>query len=163
VLICLVIAGIVCIGLLVYFLAEQEDGQGDTQEQTTIDEQQQEEQPQETQIDTTGLIVEDIEEGNGQELILGDVIRVHYDGTLEDDTVFDSSRERGEPFELQIGVGQVIQGWDLGLEGMKVGGKRKLTIPPQLAYGETGVPGIIPPNTTLYFEIELLQIVEIKG
>ncbi len=106
------------------------------------------------------LIIEDIEEGTGDVAVeSGDDIVIHYKGTLADGTVFDSSYDRGEPFQTQIGVGQVIQGWDKGVIGMKVGGKRKLTIPPQMAYGEQG-QGSIPPNSTLIFEVELLEILK---
>lgn len=106
------------------------------------------------------LIIEDIEEGTGEAVVeAGDDIVVHYHGTLTDGTVFDSSVDRGEPFQTQIGVGQVIPGWDEGILGMKVGGKRKLTIPPNMAYGEQGA-GSIPPNSTLIFEVELIEILK---
>ncbi|RMD62438.1 FKBP-type peptidyl-prolyl cis-trans isomerase [Candidatus Parcubacteria bacterium] len=111
------------------------------------------------QPDTSGLVVEDIQEGTGKEVHNGDRVRVHYKGTLEDGTVFDSSYQRKQPFEFTVGQGAVIKGWDLGLLGMKVGGKRKLVIPPSLAYGKEG-RGSIPPNATLTFEIELLDIVK---
>lgn len=104
------------------------------------------------------LVVEDITEGTGEAVKSGDTIKIDYKGTLVDGTVFDSSYDRGEPFETQIGVGQVIKGWDEGVIGMKAGGKRKLTIPPDMAYGEQGV-GNIPPNSTLIFEVELIEIV----
>jgi len=106
------------------------------------------------------LIIEDIEEGTGSAVIeSGDDIVIHYTGTLTDGTVFDSSYDRGEPFQTQIGVGAVIQGWDEGVLGMKVGGRRKLTIPPDMAYGGQGV-GSIPPNSTLIFEVELIEILK---
>ncbi len=104
------------------------------------------------------LKIETMEQGQGQEVKRGDFITVHYTGYLEDGTKFDSSVDRGQPFELQIGVGQVIQGWDQGIIGMKVGEKRKLTIPPELGYGSAGAGGVIPPNATLIFEVELLEI-----
>ncbi len=103
------------------------------------------------------LKIEDIKEGSGAEVSSGDSITIHYHGTLENGNVFDSSVERGTPFKCRIGVGMVIAGWDMGVIGMKVGGKRKLTIPPQLAYGERGV-GDIPPNSTLIFDVELVSI-----
>ncbi|RME58940.1 FKBP-type peptidyl-prolyl cis-trans isomerase [Candidatus Parcubacteria bacterium] len=111
------------------------------------------------QPDTSGLVVEDIQEGTGEEVHNGDTVRVHYKGTLEDGTVFDSSYQRKQPFEFTVGQGAVIKGWDLGLLGMKVGGKRRLVIPPSLAYGKEG-RGSIPPDATLIFEIELLDIVK---
>ncbi len=102
--------------------------------------------------------IEDIVAGSGPEVKKGDTITVHYIGTLTDGTKFDSSIDRGQPFSLQIGVGRVIKGWDQGLIGMKVGGKRRLTIPPELGYGASGAGDVIPPNATLIFEVELLEI-----
>lgn len=104
-----------------------------------------------------GLIVEDIEVGSGKEVKSGDTIVIHYTGFLQNGTKFDSSVDRGTPFTTRIGVGEVIQGWDEGVIGMKVGGKRKLIIPPSLGYGPQQV-GPIPPNSTLVFEVELLEI-----
>ena len=106
----------------------------------------------------TGLITEDLIIGTGPAAKIGDTVSVHYTGTLLDGTKFDSSRDRGEPFTFTIGVSSVIQGWHDGLIGMQVGGVRKLTIPPELGYGNQAVGGVIPPNSTLVFEIELLQI-----
>jgi FKBP-type peptidyl-prolyl cis-trans isomerase len=103
------------------------------------------------------LKIEDTIIGTGQEVKSGDSIVIHYKGTLTDGTKFDSSYDRGKPFETQIGVGQVIKGWDEGVIGMKVGGKRKLTIPPSLGYGDQPA-GSIPPNSTLIFEVELVGI-----
>ena len=104
------------------------------------------------------LEIETIVEGSGVESKVGDSLTVHYTGMLEDGTKFDSSVDRGTPFNFILGIGQVIEGWEKGMEGMKVGEKRKLTIPPEYAYGERGVPGVIPPNATLIFEVELLEI-----
>jgi peptidylprolyl isomerase len=102
--------------------------------------------------------IEDIAEGSGRAVEAGDTIVVHYTGTLEDGTKFDSSLDQNQPFTVQIGVGQVIPGWDKGILGMQPGGKRKLTIPPALAYGSRGAGDAIPPNATLIFEVELLEI-----
>ena len=104
------------------------------------------------------LQIADLLLGSGKEAKTGDKISVHYKGTLLDGTKFDSSYDRGKPFEFVLGQNQVIQGWEKGVLGMKVGGKRKLVIPPLLAYGEQGIPGAIPPNATLVFEVELLDV-----
>jgi len=109
-------------------------------------------------LDVPRVKVEDIEVGDGAAAGEGSTLVVHYTGTLEDGTKFDSSLDRDQPFELVLGAGQVIPGWEQGLEGMKVGGKRRLTIPPELAYGSQGAGGVIPPNATLNFEVELLEI-----
>ena len=100
---------------------------------------------------------EDIKAGDGEEVHGGDYILIHYLGVLEDGTKFDSSYDRGQPFRTRIGVGEVIDGWDMGVIGMRVGGKRKLTIPPALGYGDRAV-GSIPADSTLIFEVELLGI-----
>ncbi len=105
-----------------------------------------------------GLKIEDIKIGSGTEAKAGNNVTVNYLGTLLNGTKFDSSYDRGQPFSFLLGGRQVIPGWDEGLLGMKVGGKRKLTIPPALAYGERGVPGAIPENSTLVFEVELLGV-----
>ncbi len=104
------------------------------------------------------LQIEDLRPGNGAEAKPGQRVTVHYVGTLTDGSKFDSSRDRGEGFSFKLGAGQVIKGWDQGVAGMKVGQIRKLTIPPELAYGQRGFPPVIPPNSTLVFEVELLAV-----
>ncbi|NNB88357.1 FKBP-type peptidyl-prolyl cis-trans isomerase [Corallococcus exiguus] len=104
------------------------------------------------------LGVEDVKVGTGTEAVAGKRVTVHYVGTLTDGKKFDSSRDRGQGFTFGLGAGQVIQGWDQGVAGMKVGGVRKLTIPPELGYGSRGAAGVIPPNATLLFEVELLDV-----
>lgn len=104
------------------------------------------------------LKIEDIHEGSGMEVKDGDLVTMHYTGWLKDGTKFDSSYDRKEPFEVKIGAGYVIKGWDLGIPGMKVGGKRRLTIPPELGYGKYGVDPVIPGSASLIFEVELLKI-----
>ena len=105
-----------------------------------------------------GLEKEQLVEGNGPVAAKGHRVSVHYTGWLTNGQKFDSSVDRGQPFEFELGRGQVIQGWDQGVVGMKVGEKVKLTIPPEMAYGERGFPGAIPPNSTLVFEVELLGL-----
>jgi len=112
---------------------------------------------QELDEDFKELSIEILEEGSGKEAEAGDRLSVHYTGTLKDGTQFDSSYDRGEPFLFVLGIGEVIDGWDQGLIGMKVGEKRRLEIPSSLGYGSNG-SGIIPPNAGLIFEIELLSI-----
>lgn len=106
----------------------------------------------------SGLQYVDVVEGTGAMPQPGQRVTVHYTGTLEDGTKFDSSRDRGRPFTFQIGVGQVIKGWDEGVGTMRVGGQRQLVIPPDLGYGSRGAGGVIPPNATLLFDVELLRI-----
>lgn len=103
------------------------------------------------------LKIEDLTVGEGPEATDGDVLEVHYVGTLEDGTKFDSSRDRGQTFEFTLGSGQVIQGWDEGMKGMQVGGLRQLTIPPEMGYGDMAI-GSIPAGSTLIFEVELMEI-----
>jgi FKBP-type peptidyl-prolyl cis-trans isomerase len=109
-------------------------------------------------MNVTELQIEDIRVGDGAEAKAGKQVSVHYVGTLTDGKKFDSSRDRGRPFSFGLGAGQVIAGWDQGVAGMKVGGLRKLTIPPHLGYGAQGAGGVIGPNATLVFEVELLGV-----
>jgi FKBP-type peptidyl-prolyl cis-trans isomerase FkpA len=102
--------------------------------------------------------IEDLKIGIGAEAVAGQNVSVHYTGWLTDGTKFDSSVDRGNPFQFPLGGGRVIQGWDQGVQGMRVGGKRKLTIPPEMGYGARGAGGVIPPNATLVFEVELLGV-----
>ena len=104
------------------------------------------------------LIMEDLVAGTGATAAAGQKVTVHYTGWLTNGTKFDSSKDRGDPFVFPLGKGQVIKGWDQGVQGMKVGGKRKLTIPPEMGYGSRGAGGVIPPNATLVFEVELLGV-----
>src|SRR3954469_24491122 len=109
-------------------------------------------------IAASGLVTEDLVVGTGQVAESGHDILVHYVGRLAEGTQFDSSRARRDPLDFALGAGDVIKGWDQGIPGMRVGGKRRLTIPPERAYGDTGLAGIIPPKATLVFEVELLEI-----
>ncbi len=104
------------------------------------------------------LLIEELIVGQGAEAASGQSVTVHYSGYLTDGSKFDSSKDRNEPFVFPLGAGHVIRGWDEGVQGMKVGGKRKLTIPPELGYGARGAGGVIPPNATLVFEVELLAV-----
>ena len=110
----------------------------------------------------SGLVIEELNAGTGAEASAGKDVRVHYTGWLlfggEKGQKFDSSRDRNDPFEFPLGKGHVIKGWDEGVQGMKVGGNRRLTIPPELGYGSRGAGGVIPPNATLIFEVELLGV-----
>ena len=111
-----------------------------------------------TQITPSGLKIIELQVGEGAEAASGQTVSVHYRGTLENGKQFDASYDRGTPFTFPLGAGRVIKGWDEGVVGMKVGGKRKLVIPPDLAYGSRGAGGVIPPNATLVFEVELLDV-----
>ena len=131
---------------------------------TEVDDSAARPQEQETQAygvagedQVSELQIEDIVVGEGAEAVAGKTIVVNYTGTLTDGTQFDSSVGRA-PFEFKLGAGQVIEGWDKGFDGMKVGGKRTLTIPPEMGYGATGAGGVIPPNATLIFDVELLDV-----
>lgn len=108
--------------------------------------------------EVTELEIVEVLKGNGPEAKSGKMVTVHYTGKLTNGTKFDSSLDRNKPFTFQLGVGQVIPGWEKGVAGMKVGGKRKLTIPSKDGYGERGAPPVIPPNSTLVFDVELLDV-----
>lgn len=108
--------------------------------------------------DVTELVIKDTKVGNGAEAKSGQSVTVNYTGYLTDGTKFDSSLDAGQPFTFALGAGEVIKGWDEGVEGMKVGGTRTLTIPPAMGYGDQGAGGVIPPGATLYFEVELLAV-----
>lgn len=106
----------------------------------------------------SGLIIEELAVGAGDVAAAGQTVTVHYTGWLTDGRKFDSSKDREDPFEFPLGARHVIAGWDEGVQGMKVGGRRKLTIPPALGYGARGAGNVIPPNATLVFEVELLAV-----
>ena len=106
----------------------------------------------------SGLVIEEVVVGSGAEAVAGQHVFVHYTGWLTNGSKFDSSKDRGQPFDFPLGRRHVISGWDEGVQGMKVGGTRKLTIPPELGYGARGAGGVIPPNATLVFEVELLAV-----
>jgi FKBP-type peptidyl-prolyl cis-trans isomerase len=107
----------------------------------------------------SGLVTEDLVLGSGATALAGGTLVVHYTGWVAGGEQFDSSRARSDPLDFELGAGDVIRGWDRGIAGMRVGGKRKLTIPPELAYGDQGCGGVIPPHATLVFEVELLEVV----
>ena len=138
------------------FLLSLSKNQEEPKKQVQQSEQSQTNKPAPVQ----DLQIEDLVVGEGAEAVPDATVSVHYTGTLLNGTKFDSSLDRGTPFQFVLGTGQVIQGWDQGVAGMKVGGKRKLTIPSKLGYGARGVPGAIPPNSTLVFEVELLEVQE---
>jgi len=120
--------------------------------------QDQSEQNDEWTTTASGLKYQELTEGTGEDAVSGKTVSVHYSGWLADGTPFDSSVSRGVPFNFFLGGGQVIKGWDEGVAGMKTGGKRVLIIPPELGYGAGGAGGVIPPNATLKFEVELLDV-----
>ena len=106
----------------------------------------------------SGLEIEDQVVGHGEEAVAGHTVEVHYTGWLTDGTRFDSSLDRNQTFRFKLGAGQVIAGWDQGVAGMKIGGTRKLTIPPEMGYGSRGAGGVIPPDATLIFKVELISL-----
>lgn len=135
----------------------QEDISTTTMDQNTQPSQPQV-QPQPQPVASSELMMTTTRQGTGPEAKEGDTVSVHYTGYLADGSKFDSSVDRGQPFEFTLGEGKVIKGWEIGVKGMKKGEVRKLIIPPQYAYGEAGFPGVIPGNATLAFEVELLEI-----
>jgi len=164
-----VVLMLVCVGVLVF---TQISGQKDTaisnqssQAQPTTTVTQENNTPiksntmseDKTVTTASGLKYIEIEEGTGETPQVGQTVEVHYTGTLTDGTKFDSSRDRNQTFKFKIGTGQVIKGWDEGVITMKVGGQRKLIIPPELGYGERGAGGVIPPNSTLIFDVQLIS------
>lgn len=149
------IGGALLFFVIVFFLTQSQEmvkteiTNNDTKNNTTMTQQ----------TTTSGLIIEDEVVGTGDVAVAGKTVTVHYSGTLTNGTIFDASRNRGDQgFSFALGAGQVIKGWDEGVAGMKVGGKRKLTIPSELAYGSQAVGGVIPANSTLIFEVELLSV-----
>jgi FKBP-type peptidyl-prolyl cis-trans isomerase len=144
---------VILIAVAIYFLVRPESSVSQNQPQS-----QDQNQQTPTSYDIQGMKVEILTQGSGNAAKSGDTVTVNYVGTLQNGTKFDSSIDRGQPFEFTLGQNGVIQGWELGVAGMKVGEKRKLTIPPELGYGSQGAGGIIPPNATLIFEIDLLGI-----
>jgi peptidylprolyl isomerase len=165
-----VVLMLVCVGVLVF---TQISGNKDTvigtqssptQPTTTVTQENNTLIPSNTMSEAktvttpSGLKYVELVEGTGETPKTGQTVNVHYIGTLENGTKFDSSRDRGQPFSFTIGKGQVIKGWDEGLSTMKVGGRRTLTIPPDLGYGARGAGGVIPANATLIFDVELLGV-----
>jgi FKBP-type peptidyl-prolyl cis-trans isomerase len=158
-------AMVIAVALLAGFALAGCGGQPETPSQDSVEPAPEQSTPQEpaqgtvTEYeDVTELKIEDTEEGTGAEAKSGDKVSVHYTGFLTDGSPFDSSLASGQPFEFTLGAGEVISGWDQGVAGMKVGGKRKLMIPPDMAYGDQGAGGVIPPGATLVFDVELLEI-----
>lgn len=160
----IIIGVLVIIGIIVMaiFSPKQELGVGESIGVNPVDNSEVinnlEEQNMNNEENQNGLIIETLQEGEGAAAENGQLVTVHYTGTLLDGTKFDSSVDRGQPFQFSLGIGQVIRGWDLGVLGMKVGEKRRLTIPADLAYGDSGAGQLIGPGETLVFEVELLGL-----
>lgn len=155
------LAGLLVVGGLVFLSIKKDTNKDDSKVAGLSSQENQEqlaaEEQQKMQEALAKLKIETLREGSGEGAKNDDLVTVNYLGTLEDGTKFDSSYDRGEPFVFYLSAGQVIKGWDLGVLGMKIGEKRKLTIPSELGYGQAGI-GPIPPNATLIFEVELLKI-----
>lgn len=145
-------AGLIVVGALMYRSNSGQPVGSTVRDTTTINDDSRHD------VGADMLQIEDVKVGTGDEAKAGALITVHYVGTLDDGTKFDSSRDRGQPFSFPLGQGMVIQGWEQGFAGMKVGGIRKLTIPAELGYGAQGAGDVIPPNATLHFEVELLGV-----
>ncbi len=152
---------VLILGVGVFFLVKNMKNNPEPQTEQMSEEntnQENSELKEEGNQEVTEIMMTVVKEGTGEVSANGDTVLVHYSGYLEDGTKFDSSVDRGTPFEFTIGAGQVISGWEIGVSGMKVGEVRRLILPPAFAYGEMGVPGVIPPNAVLAFEVELLEI-----
>lgn len=155
----IVISVVAVLALMVYFLiAPQSVSISNTIQSSVFEFGKPTENNPDNTMEQTKLQITDEKTGTGDPVKTGDRVSVHYRGTLQEGTEFDSSYKRNQPFSFTVGAGEVIQGWEQGLVGMKMGGKRKLIIPPELGYGSTGAGGVIPPNATLIFEIELIEI-----
>jgi peptidylprolyl isomerase len=155
----LIILLLLIVGIVIPACSQKEIKSMDIQQKPVTVQQQTSSVPPEQYVKSpSGLAYLDMIPGTGPSPRAGKQVKVHYTGTLENGTKFDSSLDRGQPFSFTIGVGQVIPGWDEGVLSMRVGGKRKLVIPPQLGYGAAGAGGVIPPNATLIFEVELLDV-----
>lgn len=154
-----VVIAVIVVYLVYNFIQSKQADTGKVVAESGDTEQVQQEANQQKNMETVNeLKIETLVEGSGVEAKAGDKVSVHYTGTLMDGTKFDSSVDRGMPFEFDLGAGAVIQGWDLGVVGMKVGEKRKLTIPSDLAYGSRGAGAVIGPNAALVFEVEMMKI-----
>jgi len=161
----IIVAAILILGLIIFFGARQiqknrpEPGLEDSSQITNADEESLPEPEGERITTSEGLVYQDITFGTGVEAETGDTVTVHYIGSLDNGTIFDASTQRGTPFSFRLGNGDVIEGWDIGVVGMKEGGIRELVIPPNLAYGDNEVGGgVIPTGSTLTFRVQLLQV-----